>query len=119
MHSPTTTQPQPANPASKKRPVRVLYLEDMAELRDVMRISLSRDGHEVECFEDGEVALRHLIEDSSFDLVITDHHMPGMNGLEFVTHLRSLSFAGKIVVFSSDLNPHVATEYRKLNVERM
>src|SRR5438128_14928 len=119
METSTATQPLSSVAASSKRNVRVLYLEDMQELRDIMRISLSRDGHEIECVEEGEVALQRVIEDPGFDLIITDHHMPRMNGLEFVTHLRAMMFRGKIVVFSSDVNPKVATEYRKLGVDRM
>ena len=36
----------------------------------------------------GEEALKAL-EECTFDLVITDHHMPGMGGLAFVRSLRS------------------------------
>ncbi len=53
----------------------------------------------------------------AFDLLLTDHHMPVMNGLELVTAVRSLPFFGKIIVFSSELSPAVAIEYRKFSVD--
>jgi CheY-like chemotaxis protein len=107
------------SPFAPKRPLRILYADDVRELRDVARLSLSREGHAIECVADGLIALARVTSDPSFDLVITDHHMPNMNGLEFVRALRERNFAGKIIVFSSELGPIVADEYRRLNVDRM
>src|SRR5438128_2125062 len=103
----------------EKKHLRVLYADDVRELREIVRLSLSRDGHGVECVEDGAQALQRVIADDGFDLVITDHHMPVMNGLELVRNLRSLSFMGRIMVFSSELSPAVACDYRKLGVDRI
>jgi two-component system chemotaxis response regulator CheY len=115
---PTTATPS-REAASARRHLRILYADDMRELRDVMKISLSRDGHGIECVPDGLVALRRVQADPGFDLIITDHHMPEMNGYEFVTQLRTLPYAGKIMVFSSELSPVVAADYRKLEVDRI
>lgn len=106
-------------PAASKRFLRILYADDMRELRDVARISLSREGHGIECVEDGRVALARVAADPGFDLVITDHHMPNMNGLELVTRLRELEFPGRIMVFSSELSSDVAAEYEALKVDRV
>lgn len=102
-----------------KRFLRILYADDVRELRDVMRLSLSRAGHGIECVEDGTRALARVTADPNFDLVITDHHMPLMNGLDLIRCLREREFAGKIMVFSSELNPAVSLEYRRMNVDRI
>ena len=115
MPATSTTLPS----AAPKRFLRILYADDLRELRDVARLSFSRDGHGIECFPDGELALNRLIEDSTFDLVITDHHMPNMNGLELVRRLRELAYPGKIMVFSSELSPTVEEEYQRLDVDRI
>jgi CheY-like chemotaxis protein len=97
-----------------------LYADDVRELRDVARISLTREGHGIECVEDGQVALERLLAGmDDFDLLITDHHMPRMNGLQLVTRVRELPFAGKIMIFCSELNPLVGDAYRRLNVDRI
>ena len=118
-----TTSPFPAaspTPGSAtKRPLHILYADDLRELRDVARISFSREGHGIECVEDGKLALERASADPTFDLVITDHHMPNMNGLELVTHLREHGYPGKIMVFSSELSAEIATKYRQLAVDRM
>ena len=107
-----------AVPAGRRK-LRILYADDLHELRDLARISLGREGHNIECFADGALALAKLEEDSGFDLVITDHHMPNMNGLEFVMQLRERSFPGKIMVFSSELSESVMREYRERTVDRI
>lgn len=109
-----------ADPTHPQRAVRILYAEDVRELRELARIVFSRDGHTVECVSDGSEALDLITADPHrFDLLVTDHHMPRMNGLDLVLHVRQTPFPGKIMVFSSELNPAIAGEYRKLGVDRI
>lgn len=114
------TRPTPsAAPFSpEKEYLRILYADDLAELREVARLLLSRDGHGVELVPDGRAAVERIAADPGFDLVITDHHMPVLNGLQLVQRLREMAFAGAIVVCSSELNHEVEQEYRRLNVDR-
>lgn len=118
----TTTMPatlrSPTVP--KARELRILYAEDLRDLREIARMALTRDGHTVECVADGSLALDQLkAAPDSIDLLITDHHMPRMNGLELVTAVRTLPFAAKIIVFSSELSPAVSNAYNKLGVDRI
>ena len=117
--APTLAAPSSAVPASARRFLRILYADDLRDLRDIMRLTLSREGHGIECVEDGVLALARVSADSGFDLVITDHHMPNLNGLELVKRLREQVFPGKIMVFSSELSPAVASEYARLKVDRI
>lgn len=101
-------------------PLRILYADDVLELRDVVRLSLSRLGHDVQCVPDGSQALASVKSNpQAFDLIITDHHMPVMNGLEFVTALRTTTFAGRLIVFCSELDSTVATTYEELGADRL
>ena len=100
------------------RPLHILYAEDLKQLRDFMGLMLGREGHTVETADDGSIALERLMSDlQAFDLLITDHHMPKMNGLELVRRLRATSFAGRIIVFSSEVREEVTDEYRQLGVD--
>jgi len=101
------------------KPLRILYADDVPELRNLLQVMFERDGHLIECHPDGQSALTRMAGNSDFDLVITDHHMPRMNGLEFVAQLRELPFRGKIMVFSSELSPLVADKYLRLGVDRI
>jgi len=115
----TTSHPERSATHSPKRHLRILHADDLDDLRHVMRLSLSREGHGIECVEDGQRAFERVLADPGFDLVITDHHMPGMNGIELVSRLRALPFRGKIMVFSSELSPAIADDYRNLGVDKI
>lgn len=101
--------------------LRVLYADDVKELREVIRLTLARGGHSVDCAINGAEALEQLkAAPDAYDLLITDHHMPVMNGLELVAAVRGLpSYHGRILVFTSELSLHIAAAYRRLRVDQM
>jgi two-component system, chemotaxis family, chemotaxis protein CheY len=117
---PTVTTPVLDAPASPPagRPLHILYADDMPELRSLVSDVFVREGHAVETVGDGDKALEQLRHSvSPFDLLITDHHMPGISGLDLVRQTRRLPYSGKIVVFSSELSETVKDEYRGLAVD--
>lgn len=117
MTSPVTTSP---NSGRTRKFLRVLYADDMKELRQLMEIVLGRDGHHVESVADGSLALEIVRKDlRAFDVVITDHHMPMTSGLELVAGLRLLDYPGKIIVFSSELSTSVDDAYRRHRVDHI
>lgn len=104
----------------QNKSLRILYADDMPELREIARISLTRDGHRIECVSDGRQALEHVMaRPDAYDLIITDHHMPHVNGIELVTRLRELPYYGKILIFCSELCPIVTEAYHELKVDRI
>jgi len=68
--------------------MRILIVDDESGVRQMMADTVRRfdDEYEVEEAEDGEEALRIL--DETFDLVITDIRMPGMDGVELASIIR-------------------------------
>lgn len=103
-----------------RKSLRVLYADDMKELRQLMEIVLGRDGHKVDAVSDGGLAIELVQKNpTGYDVVITDHHMPTMSGLELVAELRRLQFAGKIIVFSSELSNEVDETYRRHKVDHI
>lgn len=108
------------NSTGARKSLRVLYADDMKELRQLMEIMLGRDGHRVETVADGNHALALVRQNpTAYDVVITDHHMPTISGLDLVAGLRELNFGGKIVVFSSELSAAVDEGYRRHRVDHM
>jgi CheY-like chemotaxis protein len=117
MITPETT---PNELAPARKPLRVLYADDMRQLRELIVIVLGRDGHSVETVANGEEAIEKINSTvPPYDVIITDHHMPGINGLELVTHIRTGTFDGKIIVFSSELSQAVDDAYRRLKVDHI
>ena len=66
---------------------RILLAEDDDSLRAFLTTSLSRAGHDVAGYGDGDSAWEAL-EHSSFDLLLTDIVMPGMDGWALAQQLR-------------------------------
>lgn len=69
------------------RPSRVMVVDDDAETLALMREIVAKEGFEVETAEDAETALRRL-EQWQPELLITDIHMPGMDGLALLAAVR-------------------------------
>ncbi len=54
-----------------------------------------------------------------FDVVITDHRMPRVGGLQLVRQLRAQNFGGKILVLSAHLSDEDIRAYEDLSVDMM
>ena len=65
---------------------RILIVDDHARARESMADILQCAGHTTCCCSSAAEALRRL-DDGNFDVIITDLHMPGMTGLEFIRAL--------------------------------
>jgi two-component system chemotaxis response regulator CheY len=69
---------------------RILAVDDSAAMRQMVGITLTGAGHQVEQANDGREALQ-IAERKKFDLVITDVNMPNMDGITLVKELRNLA----------------------------
>jgi two-component system, chemotaxis family, chemotaxis protein CheY len=68
---------------------RILIVEDNAGLAHVMSFNLRALGLDVAVAINGQVAWE-LAQAEAFDLIVTDHEMPRMTGIELCTRLRQL-----------------------------
>ncbi len=71
----------------RPRPIRVLIVDDDAEMRALLRRTLEFDGHEVTELDRGT----HVVETlrgTPFDLIVLDKEMPGLTGIELLPILR-------------------------------
>ena len=82
---------------SASNKLRVLFVDDEAPIRDVMRNEMPRMGHEAVICEDGEGALA-AIEKNTFDVAIIDLKMPGISGWDVVSHLQSVAPETEIII---------------------
>jgi CheY-like chemotaxis protein len=69
---------------------RILVVDDEPLVCDSVRRMLAVDGHQVETVATGEAALT-LFQKDSFDLIIVDYEMPGMNGDELAAAIKALN----------------------------
>jgi two-component system chemotaxis response regulator CheY len=67
----------------------ILFVEDSASVRQVMKSTLTREGYDVILACDGKDALTKL-NGSKIHLIISDVNMPNMDGLTFVKAAKQL-----------------------------
>lgn len=76
--------------------VRVLYVEDDATNRHVMREMLQACGIGLTCANSGPEALQ-ILATQTFDVVLMDLHMPGMDGAQTLRRMRASDGPGRWV----------------------
>ena len=67
--------------------MKILIVEDEEHIADGLRFNLEAEGYEAEVTPDGEAALETL-RDSSFDAVVLDVMLPGVDGFEVARSMR-------------------------------
>jgi DNA-binding response OmpR family regulator len=68
--------------------VHVLLIEDEPNIAEAMRFLLTREGFRVSHMADGSAAMAQVRGDRP-DLIILDHMLPGLSGLEILQALRA------------------------------
>ncbi len=91
----------------------ILIVEDEPKMRRLLEISLGEEGHHVQVAPDAEMALKSL-HANSFDVIVTDVKLPGMNGLEFLQEAKRLNASTPIVVMTAYGSVETAVEAMKL-----
>ena len=81
----------------------VLVADDDAAVADMLRLGLTQHGYGVVTCHDGSSAL-DLLRHGSFDMLIMDVRMPGMDGLAVVRQIRGQPGFAKlrIMILSAD-----------------
>jgi len=66
----------------------VLIVDDSESIREIVSFTLENEGFKVKVGVDGQDALKFL-NGEKIDLIITDLHMPVMNGIELIRVVRN------------------------------
>src|ERR1700730_1368126 len=88
---------------------RILVIDDEAAIRDSLRMTLEYAGYEFLGAATGQEGLA-LAERESPDVVLLDIKMPGMDGMDVLTRLRSMSETTPIVMISGHGTTSTAVE---------
>jgi DNA-binding NtrC family response regulator len=85
---------------TRESPERILVVDDEENVLVLFKRVLAREGYEVECASSGYEALEKLEEDT-FDLVLTDLKMNGMDGMDLFRKSKALKPAVPFVMVTA------------------
>lgn len=80
--------------------ISILIVDDEESVRDSLYNWFIEDGYRVECAENARKALS-ILESDSFDIILADIKMPGMDGLEMLKRIKSLRKESIVIVMTA------------------
>lgn len=94
----------------------ILVVDDSPHVLRCYEELLRLSGYTVIPYRDGQSALLALYEGLSADLIITEYRMPGMDGLEFVSKLKTYAPAVPVIMCSLYMRADVYQKALSLGV---
>src|SRR5262245_44708806 len=92
---------------------RVLIVDDEKSMRDLLSITLEKEGYDVETAAGGESAIE-MLHRETVDAVITDLRMPKVDGLEVLRAAKDVSPDTAVLVITAVASTETAVEAMKL-----
>jgi DNA-binding NtrC family response regulator len=80
--------------------ISILIVDDEESVRDSLFSWFTEDGYRVECAENARKALS-ILESDSFDIILADIKMPGMDGLEMLRRIKLLKKDSIVIVMTA------------------
>ena len=94
---------------------RILLIEDVEEVRSVIRRMLEDAGHSVSIGIDGEDGLEQFRQGPA-DLVLCDVFMPRKSGITVLKELRQLSLGVPVIVMSGGPPSHIKSDVPEVDL---
>ena len=86
--------------------IRILIVEDETPIRELLRMSLAGAGYQCICCGDG-LAAANLLEENTYDLILLDIMLPGMDGFELMEYIRTLDIPTIFITAKRDVTDKV------------
>jgi len=108
---PIVTEAEPLKPAEPvvKKPqkaskARILVVDDEKVIRDLVKLVLADEGHEVDTVDNAADALKK-IKSQKYKLILVDIKMPGISGVDLYKRIQKIdkSLARKVVFITGDI----------------
>ncbi|MGQ7868114.1 sigma-54-dependent transcriptional regulator [Sunxiuqinia sp. sy24] len=92
--------------------IAILVVDDESSVRDSLYNWFIEDGYHVACAENAKVALNRL-ESESFDIVLADIKMPGMDGLEMLKRIKTIQQDAIVIMMTAFATVETAVQALK------
>jgi len=93
---------------------RILIIDDEENIRRVTRLTLQAAGYEVGEASDGQHGLEVFGDGSTWDAVLLDQRMPGMDGLETLRQINARDGTARVIMATAYASIELAVDAMKL-----
>jgi CheY-like chemotaxis protein len=99
------------------RKMKVLLIDDDEWIRDSLSMFLESEGCSLVALETAEEGLAEL-KSQTYDVIIADYRLPGMNGLEFLKRTSEMNLVSEPIkiLITAYGNDQVRTEVKRLGI---
>jgi len=96
--------------------LRILFVDDDADLRRIVNDQLVPQGFVVDEAEDGAKAIG-MLEKGNYNLMLLDINMPVKSGIDVLKFIKEKGLACKVIMLTGRVGFSVATETLKLGAD--
>jgi len=86
--------------------MKILLVEDDKNLRGMLKIMIESFGHQCVDCHDGSAALIIFQKEQGIAVLVTDHYVPGMTGLELIAEIRKINPNFPVIMISAYLTKY-------------
>ncbi len=94
---------------NEDRKTQILILDDEPIVWKRLKPALEKAGYEVEAFTQSSSAMKR-VQEKEFDIVVTDLKMEGVDGMEFLTDVKTRSPKTEVIVITGFATMETAKE---------
>lgn len=88
---------------------RILIVEDEDTLCESLQRVFRREGYEADIADSAETAFR-LLENTTYDLILTDVILPGISGIELIARYKEQNPDQKVIIMTAYASLQTAVE---------
>jgi DNA-binding NtrC family response regulator len=96
--------------------IKILLIDDDEWIRDSLSLFLESEGCQLLALETAEEALE-VLKQQTYEIIITDYRLPGIDGLEFIRRIQSKNLDAVIILITAYGDDEVISEAKRIGVQ--